>query len=251
MPQGGVNAVAFQRAEALVALACEDGTVRVFDAKDGKEGWQQKAHAQDALAVAFGPKDAIATGGADGKMALFADDGKALGTSAGVGDYLLGVGFWETDAVVFGADAKGSVQRWAGKTVEVVTGLRGGSRRSGSRGHCGQSLQVAPDLPRCAAKRCCGRADGEALLEDQLVDATPTRVEPSFDEASFGFAVEGAGCSRFRPCTSGQEVRVDRDRPGHRGSSAPKEKTNGCRSQVGKGAEWARTVGYGRPYRDA
>ena len=125
VPQGGVNAVAFRRTGSMVALACADGTVRVFDAKDGKERWQKKAHSSDALAVAFGPKDAIATGGADGKMALFASEGKALGTSAGVGDYVLGVGFGETDAVVFGADAKGSVQRWEGKKVEVVTGLRG------------------------------------------------------------------------------------------------------------------------------
>ena len=109
----------------MVALACADGTVRVFDARDGKERWHNKAHASDALAVAFGPRDAIATGGADGKMALFASDGKASGTSAAVGDYVLGVGFGETDALVFGVDAKGAVQRWEGKKVEVVTGLRG------------------------------------------------------------------------------------------------------------------------------
>ena len=125
VPQGAVNAVAFHRTGSMVALACGDGTVRVFDTKDGKERWQKKAHAQEALAVAFGPKDAIATGGADGKMALFASDGKVLGTSAAAGDYVLGVGFGEVDEVVFGGDAMGRVQRWEGKKVEVVAELRG------------------------------------------------------------------------------------------------------------------------------
>lgn len=54
VPQGGVNAVAFHRTGAMVALACADGTVCVFDAKGGQERWQKKAHASDALAVAFG-----------------------------------------------------------------------------------------------------------------------------------------------------------------------------------------------------
>ena len=125
VPQGAVNAVAFHRTGSMVALACGDGTVRVFDTRDGKERWQKKAHAQEALAVAFGSKDAIATGGADGKMALFASDGKVLGTSAAVGDYVLGVGFGEVDEVVFGGDAMGRVQRWEGKKVEVVADLRG------------------------------------------------------------------------------------------------------------------------------
>ena len=58
-------------------------------------------------------------------MALFASDGKALGTSAAAGDYVLGVGFGEVDEVVFGGDAMGRVQRWEGKKVEVVAELRG------------------------------------------------------------------------------------------------------------------------------
>ena len=123
VPQGAVHAVAFHRTGTLVALACGDGTVRVFDAQDGKERWQKKAHSQDALAVAFGPKDAVATCGADGKMALFAGDGKALGTSPAVGDFVLGVAFGAEDGVLFGGDAQGRVQRWAGKKVEPVVGL--------------------------------------------------------------------------------------------------------------------------------
>ena len=124
-PQGAAHAVAFHRSGTVVALACGDGTVRAFDCKDGKERWQKKACQGEALAVAFSQKDALAVGGADGKLARFALDGKALGTSPSLGDYVLGVAFGDDDNVVFGADAQGRLHRWDGKKVEVVAGLRG------------------------------------------------------------------------------------------------------------------------------
>ena len=122
-PQGAANAVAFHRSGTAVAIACGDGTVRVFDAKDGKERWQKKAHQGDALSIAFSPKDAIATGGSDGKLARFGLDGKALGTSPSLGDHVLGVAFGAEDTVTLGSDAQGRLQRWDGKKVEVVAGL--------------------------------------------------------------------------------------------------------------------------------
>ena len=122
-PQGAANAVAFHRSGTAVAVACGDGTVRVFDAKDGKERWQKKAHQGDALSIAFSPKDAIATGGSDGKLARFGLDGKALGTSPSLGDHVLGVAFGAEDTVTLGSDAQGRLQRWDGKKVEVVAGL--------------------------------------------------------------------------------------------------------------------------------
>ena len=126
--QGSANAVAFHRSGTAVAVACGDGTVRVFDAKDGKERWQKKAHQGDALSIAFSPKDAIATGGSDGKLARFGLDGKALGTSPSLGDHVLGVAFGADDSMVLGADAQGRLQRWDGKKVEVVAGLRGAAQ---------------------------------------------------------------------------------------------------------------------------
>ena len=127
-PQGAAHAVAFHRSGTVVALACGDGTVRVFDSKDGKERWQKKACQGEALAVAFSQKDVLAVGGADGKLTRFALDGKALGTSPSLGDHVLGAAFGDDDSVVFGADAQGRLHRWDGKKVEVVAGLRGAAQ---------------------------------------------------------------------------------------------------------------------------
>ncbi len=125
LPQGAAHAVAFHRSGTALALACGDGTVRLFDSKDGKERWQKKACQGEALAVAFSQKDALAVCGADGKLARFALDGKPLGTSPSLGDEVLGVAFGDDDTVVFGADARGRLHRWDGKKVEVVAGLHG------------------------------------------------------------------------------------------------------------------------------
>jgi hypothetical protein len=41
---------------------------------------------------------------------------------------VLGVAFGADDSVVLGADAQGRLQRWDGKKVEVVAGLRGAAQ---------------------------------------------------------------------------------------------------------------------------
>jgi hypothetical protein len=58
--QGAVHALAFDRSGASLLTAGADGTVRLWDVAEAKERWRQNAHPnQQALAVAFGPGDAV------------------------------------------------------------------------------------------------------------------------------------------------------------------------------------------------
>jgi hypothetical protein len=111
-PKGAVNAVAFDRAGAVVFAAAADGTVRAFCTADGKERWQRNAHQGEALALACGPGDRIATCGSDGRIAVFAADGKQLPVSAPAGDWLYAAAFGDSADVVYAGGARGALQRF-------------------------------------------------------------------------------------------------------------------------------------------
>ena len=117
---GAIQAVAFHRSGRMLAVAAADGTLRMFDTTDGKERWQKKAHQGEALALAFGPGNRLASGGSDGRIQVFDVDGKGIATSDPVGDQIQALAFGDSDDIVIGGDALGRLHRFDVKAKNVV-----------------------------------------------------------------------------------------------------------------------------------
>ena len=120
LPKGAANAVAFHRQGRMLAVAAGDGTVRMFSVQDGKEQWQKNAHLGEALALAFGPNNRLATGGTDGRIAVFDLDGKAVARSEPGGDQVQAIAFGVDDNIVIGGDAQGRLQYFDTSTKTVT-----------------------------------------------------------------------------------------------------------------------------------
>jgi outer membrane protein assembly factor BamB len=120
-PKGAIQATAFHKSGRMVAAAVGDGTVRMFDVQDGKEKWSKQAHQGEALTLAMGPGNRLATGGTDGRIAVLDDSGKAIATSDSVGDQIQALAFGDSDAIVIGGDPQGRLHRFDVKAKKVTT----------------------------------------------------------------------------------------------------------------------------------
>ncbi len=113
--RGAVHSVAFLRGGKLLASVGADGTLRIWDVAEGKEKWRQTAHQGEALAVAVGPEDAVATCGSDGRIRLFSAQGAERGASAPMGEWLYSVAFGADGKTVFAGDWQGRTHRFVAK----------------------------------------------------------------------------------------------------------------------------------------
>ncbi|HZN40208.1 MAG TPA: c-type cytochrome domain-containing protein [Planctomycetota bacterium] len=119
--QGAVHALAFDRSGASLLTAGADGTVRLWDVAEAKERWRQNAHPnQQALAVSFGPGDAVASCGSDGVIQVFTASGSPVATSKAAGEWLYAVAFGADDGVVFAGDWQGRVHRFDVKQKQLT-----------------------------------------------------------------------------------------------------------------------------------
>ena len=82
---------------------------------EGKERWRKNAHNGQALAIAIGPRDSIASSGSDGRVVVHDAAGKALAQSNKLGDWLYCVAFGADNSVVFAGDWQGVVHRFSVK----------------------------------------------------------------------------------------------------------------------------------------
>ena len=122
--QGAVHALAFDRSGASLLTAGADGTVRLWDVAEAKERWRQNAHPnQQALAVAFGPGDAVASCGSDGVIQVYTASGSAVATSKATGEWLYAVAFGADDGVVFAGDWQGRVHRFDVKQKQLTASV--------------------------------------------------------------------------------------------------------------------------------
>ncbi|MCU0862414.1 MAG: hypothetical protein MUC36_01360 [Planctomycetes bacterium] len=124
--QGAVHALVWNRRGDRLFTAGADGTVRAFDPHSGKQLWQQAAHSGQALAIAIGPDQRIASAGSDGRIAVFDAAGKALGKSPAAGEWLYAVAFGD-DGALHAGDWQGRVHGWKvgskAKVMDVVMPL--------------------------------------------------------------------------------------------------------------------------------
>jgi WD40 repeat protein len=124
--QGAVHALVWNRRGDRLFTAGADGTVRAFDPHSGKQLWQQAAHSGQALAIAIGPDQRIASAGSDGRIAVFDAAGKALGKSPAAGEWLYAVAFGD-DGALHAGDWQGRVHGWKvgskAKGMDVVMPL--------------------------------------------------------------------------------------------------------------------------------
>lgn len=120
-PKGAIQATAFHKSGRMVAAAVGDGTVRMFDVQDGKEKWSKQAHQGEALTLALGPGNRLASGGTDGRIAVLDDSGKAIATSDSLGDQIQALAFGATDDIVIGGDPQGRLHRFDAKAKKVTT----------------------------------------------------------------------------------------------------------------------------------
>ena len=124
--QGAVHALVWNRRGDRLFTAGADGTVRAFDPHSGKQLWQQAAHTGQALAIAIGPDQRIASAGSDGRIAVFDAAGKALGKSPAAGEWLYAVAFGD-DGALHAGDWQGRVHGWKvgskAKGMDVVMPL--------------------------------------------------------------------------------------------------------------------------------
>lgn len=104
---GAVHAARFRPDGRALAVACEDGNVRTYQLKDGKQLWRV-AHGGAALALAWSPKSTLATVGERGRVLVWNKNGKQLGKSPALGDYLYSTGFGYRGEHLFAGD-------WAGR----------------------------------------------------------------------------------------------------------------------------------------
>jgi hypothetical protein len=116
---GAVNGLAFAKNGKLLVAALADGTVRGFETATTKELWKRRTHQGPATAVAFGPDDAIASCGEDGRIAVLTRAGKPVVTSNPVREMLYTVAFGTTSDTVFAGDWLGRVHRLSVKSKQL------------------------------------------------------------------------------------------------------------------------------------
>lgn len=112
--RGAVPAIAFAAGGRQLWSVGADGTLRAFDVQSGRQLWQQSAHDGEVLALAIGPQGRAATGGSDGRIKLWAADGKPVVTSPAVGEWVYALAFADADTVL-GGDWQGRLHRFASK----------------------------------------------------------------------------------------------------------------------------------------
>jgi WD40 repeat protein len=122
--QGAVNAVAFDRSGKSLLTAGADGSIRMWDVAEAKERWRQNAHPEkQALAVSFGPGEAVASCGSDGVIQVFNAGGSPVAKSAATGEWLYAVAFGADDGVVFAGDWQGRVHRFDVKDKKLTASV--------------------------------------------------------------------------------------------------------------------------------
>ncbi|MEE9128175.1 MAG: c-type cytochrome domain-containing protein, partial [Planctomycetota bacterium] len=105
--RGTVHAVRCSPSRQLVASVGEDGTLRLWQLRDGKQRWSRRASAQAVLALAFGPKDLLASSGADGQVRTWDLAGRPRGALPANGDWVYALGFEARGQLLFTGDWQG------------------------------------------------------------------------------------------------------------------------------------------------
>jgi WD40 repeat protein/tRNA A-37 threonylcarbamoyl transferase component Bud32 len=109
-----VNALAFHRDSRLLAAACPDNMVRVWDPRDKKASLVLKAHNQPVLTVAFHPDGHRLASGAEDNLVRLWDltTEQEMFTLAGHGDWVRGVAFRPDGEQLASVSGDGTVRIW-------------------------------------------------------------------------------------------------------------------------------------------
>jgi mono/diheme cytochrome c family protein len=118
--KGAVNGIAFHRSGKLLLTAGADGSVRLWDVAEGKEKWRQQAHQGEAQSVAFGPGEAVASCGSDGRIKVFTLANKPVATSPPVDDWLYALAFGTDDNTIVAGDWRGRLQHYDVKANKLT-----------------------------------------------------------------------------------------------------------------------------------
>ena len=109
--QGPVHAFSQHPRNSLIATAGQDGTARIFSAKDGAQQVTLEGHAGPVTAIAFSPNGAqVLTGAADGTARLFDAAGKPVQEFSGAAGAVIAVAVTASAAQVIVADQTGQIR---------------------------------------------------------------------------------------------------------------------------------------------
>src|SRR6185503_18273836 len=93
----------------LIASSSEDGTIKLWDATEGKQSKTWNAHSGGVLCVAYGPEGQFVTAGRDGLVITWSPDATKLKTCDFAGEPALRCSFTQDASRVVGAHFRGRV----------------------------------------------------------------------------------------------------------------------------------------------
>lgn len=121
--KGAVTAISWRADSNVVAVASEDGFVRLFEMSGGKIAKAVRAHTEGALAVAFAPDGRFATGGRDRFARFFDAAGSEVKKFGPAADIVVAVAVSADGHRLFRADWSGEISVFDTDTGDQVGSL--------------------------------------------------------------------------------------------------------------------------------